>query len=222
MARNGHSAAHGTIRITGSASEYTRRAMRCRLAHVRGCMLWPFEEGRMSRIAIVCALAVLTLSANAADDEICTRLHAFETAPRPLGETGSTRDWIEMRWVGAWMDFDNGWHLECRHSSSNSAAELCGWLIENTSFEFSNYLPIRLLECHDFKFPRPYPNADTWIEKLALFPETGDEHMVLEIALGGHKGDDAIRYSVFVGPAAEQKNRLPPLFPPLDFIGPSD
>lgn len=176
----------------------------------------------MRHVVMGCALAVLTFAANAADDEICTRLHAFETVPQQLGETTSTRDWIEMRWVGAWMDLDNGWHLECRHSSSKSATELCGWLVENTSFEFSNHLPMRILECHEFRFPRPYPNADMWIETIPLFPETGDQHMVLEIALGGHKGDNAVRYSVFLGPAAERRNPLPPLFAPADFVGPTD
>lgn len=173
----------------------------------------------MKWAAIGCALGLLVGSANAEDEGVCSHLRAFETAPRIFAANGTTRDWIEMRWVGLWMDLDNGWHLSCADSGSDAGKKLCGWLIQHTSFEFPDHFPIGILECHGFKFPIPHPISDKWIETLSLFPEQGEQHMKLEIALGGHKGDNAVRYSVFLGPTAEQKNPLPPLFSPTDYVG---
>ena len=121
------------------------------------------------------------------------------------------------------MDFDHGWHLECTHSDTDAAGRLCGWLLKNSPYEFGYYVPLQILECNGFKFPHPYPDMGMWVQSLPIFPASlrndrdYTKHATLEIAFGGHKGNAAIRYSVFEGPAAEQKNPLPPLFPSNDF-----
>lgn len=177
----------------------------------------------MRTLFAVCVAVSMTIAANATDREICKQLAAFETAPRALAVDHTARDWVELRWAGAWLDLDHGWHLECTHSDTDAAGRLCGWLLKNSPYEFGYYVPLQILECSGFKFPRPYPNMGLWVQSLPIFPESlrndrdYTKHALLEIAFGGHNGDNAIRYSVFEGPAAEQKNPLPPLFSAKDF-----
>ena len=170
--------------------------------------------------AVLGLALALTMASAAADDEICSRLSAFEAAPqaRSIDKLVPQRDWIELRWTGAWLS-DEGWGWECTHTDSEASKALCAWLGSNTSMEFHANLPRRILGCHGSQFSRSIGTDTPWIQSISISPETGDEYMLLEIALSGHKGNDAIRYSVFVGPAAEQKNPLPPLFPPSDFTG---
>jgi hypothetical protein len=54
---------------------------------------------------------------------------------------------VDVHWIGTWLDFEHGWHLECHNTSDTAAKALCGWLPGNTSFEFANNLPRRILEC---------------------------------------------------------------------------
>ncbi len=175
----------------------------------------------MKCAAYVCVFAAMIVVANAADDETCGRLKDFEFAAKPAANA-SIRDWIEMRWI-ANLPEDTLYQKECHHSGSEAAAKLCGWLLENSSWEFPGFLPMRILGCHGAKFSDHFEYSPMWIASIGLDPGTTDDRrMVLDVAIGGHKGDSVVRYSVFVGPKAEEENPLPPLFPAKDFLGVND
>jgi hypothetical protein len=173
----------------------------------------------MKRVFLIIALASTLTSAAADNDGICAQLAAFESASLAhKDQSAPRRDWIEFRWTGAWLS-EEGWGWECTHSGSDAAQAFCAWLGPNTSMEFHQYLPRRILACHGSRFSTSIGSMTQWIQTVPIYPEASDEHMLLEIALGGHKGNDVIRYSVFVGPAAEEKQPLPPLIPPSNFTG---
>ena len=173
----------------------------------------------MKWVVLVAAVTSTLFGASAADDEICNRLHQFESASVVATTKGAaSRDWIEFRWTGQWLS-ETGWGWSCTHTNSEASKALCTWLGHNSSIEFHMNLPIRILACYGARLPRDSIQIGTWVSSIQLDPGSGDEYSLLEIAVGSHRGDDVIRYSVFVGPAAEQKYPLPPLFPPADFTG---
>lgn len=132
-----------------------------------------------------------------AQDHICDYVKAFERAPFERDDAGREKyRWIEMHWIGAWMDFDHGFHLECRHSPDNASKAFCAWLIDNTSFEFSEDLPIRILTCHRYRFPdRQGPSFEK--EEFSLYSSASGE-VLLKTNFQGHKKPDAaIRLIVF-------------------------
>lgn len=172
----------------------------------------------MKSAPLILALAS-TLSVAFAGDETCTRLAAFESAPLTQKDKSvSHREWIEFRWTGVWLGED-GWGWQCTHSDSTAATALCGWLGHNTSIEFHQFLPERILACHGTHFSKSMRSKEPWIQIISVEPASRSRHMLLEIALGAHKGDDVIRYSVLPNTASERDYPLPPLFPPEDFTG---
>ena len=107
------------------------------------------------------AFALLFQSAALADDA-CARLQTFERGSftQYPGEPAGRR-WVELHWVGAWLDFEKGWGLECRHSPDKLSADVCEWLLHNTSFEFAEILPKQILRCHGYGFP---PGDRSWAD----------------------------------------------------------
>lgn len=175
----------------------------------------------MKYIAYACVFFAMTFVASAAGDETCARLKSFEFGAKPEAANATVRDWIEMRWMAS-PPANEIFHMECHHSGSNAAGKLCGWLVKNSSWEFPAFLPMRILECHGAKFPAHFEYS-SWIASMDIEPDTLDgRRMMLDVAIGGHKGDNVVRYSVFVGTNAEEKNPLPPLFPSGDFVGMND
>jgi hypothetical protein len=171
-------------------------------------------------MALIAGSTVIPTAAGATEDDLCPELNAFREAPLPPHQT-KERDWVELRWIGTWMG-GSGWHFECRDSGSPSAKRLCGYLKANTSFEFPEHLPIRILECSGFTVPSPYPLMYPWIGSINLgWRDNGHSTWrlpLLEIALGHHKSlPDAVRVSVFKGDADELNSPLPELFLVSDF-----
>jgi hypothetical protein len=185
-------------------------------------MMPPRSPVRALQAVAVIALTTISGTTGAAEDKLCSELIAFREAPMQAHQTRE-RDWVELRWVGTWMDVAVGWHFECRNSGAPAARELCDYLKANTSFEFSDYLPVRFLECSGFTVPSPYPTLYPWIGSVDLGWRATNSHgaerlPLLEIALGHHKSlPDSIRISVFKGDANELNSPLPELFPSSDF-----
>lgn len=145
-------------------------------------------------------------------DELCDRLRSLEWSA-PARPTEPSRRWIEMHWRGHWLDFDRGFGLSCRSSGEPEANALCNWLPEHTSFEFSSVLPMRILECHGYKFPRPFPSWGEWKSEMTV-----GERGLLEINFADLKGETgAIRFSTFAPNHDDATDELPPLtaMPPL-------
>ena len=120
--------------------------------------------------------------------------------------------WIEVHWIGNWLDFDHGWHLECQPSSDNASKAFCNWLLDNTSFEFSENLPLRFMYCHGYRYPAGGTYISGWKSEIDLYSEHVGQ-IVLQINLQGHKQPDAaVRLTVFrEGKDQATENWWPPL-----------
>jgi hypothetical protein len=162
-------------------------------------------------IASAC-LSVVTSAFADAPDDICVKLSAFENAPFDSSANSPRRHWVEVHWIGNWLDLQNGWKLRCDHSADPASGEFCKWLLQNTSFEFADRLPRAMLICHGYHFP-DLTYWDDWRLELPLsFNEITETSTLLQIDLTSHKQpESAVRYSVFAKGADQALNPLPPL-----------
>jgi hypothetical protein len=163
-------------------------------------------EGVVTRIAYVAICAVCLYASHSvaadrshlsADDRICDYLLAYERAPFERDSVGHEKfRWIEVHWIGTWLDIDHGWHLECRRSPDNASNAFCSWLLNNTSFEFDNDLPLRILTCHGYRFS---DWRGIYLSKAeAEFYREDTGQILLQINLEGHKQPDgAVRLTIF-------------------------
>ena len=152
----------------------------------------------------------------AQDDEFCSRLISFETAP--LDETGTEQSrWIELHWRGQWLDLEKGWGLTCVSSPDPAAREFCNWLPRNTSYEFPEVFPISILRCHGFVLPKA-SDWRSWKSEIDLWHAEDRKHeLIIDFAtLEGETG--AVRY-LSVGEDAgdiEIEERPLTAMPPLE------
>jgi hypothetical protein len=82
---------------------------------------------------------------------MCAELARFENAPYAQGERAR---WVELHWVGEWLSAE-GWDVSCRSSGDEAGDRFCGWLLQNTSYEWGQITPNEMLGCHGYRFPRP-------------------------------------------------------------------
>lgn len=165
----------------------------------------------MFRFVLLAICAAFLLPGHSfAQDEICDYVRAFERAPFERDAAGHEKfRWIEVHWIGSWMDFDHGWHLECRPSSDSASKAFCSWLMDNTSFEFSTYLPVRILTCHGYRFPRN-ENIGQWKSEIDLYSENSGQ-ILLQINLEARKKpDQAIRLTVYPRGKDQATEKWPP------------
>ena len=159
-------------------------------------------------------LAVLTISILSScatlpnsNESICSMMDAYEAAPF---EYGQTRRSVTLKWVGDWMDFENGFGKNCEFDNGDLASkELCAWLPDNTSTEFPNGTPISILECYGYEFPSAstwsgwQSNVDIWTQR--------EQPILLEIGFGGTT--DVIRLTVFADGHGTYDDDFVPLIP---------
>jgi hypothetical protein len=157
-------------------------------------------------------LSVVTSAFADAPDDICAKLSAFENAPFDSSANSPRRHWVEVHWIGNWLDLQNGWKLRCDHSADPASGEFCKWLLQNTSFEFADRLPRAMLICHGYHFP-DLTYWDDWRLELPLsFNEITETSTLLQVDLTSHKPpESAVRYSAFAKGADQALNPLPPL-----------
>ena len=162
--------------------------------------------------------AAMVMASAAGAEETCDRIAVFHSAPFDPTVVPLGRRWVEMRWVGGWLDFENGFGLECISSPDEGSKRLCGWLIENTSIEFQTNLPARILECWDYRFPRPLPSWGEWRSQMSHLED--DRWMTLEVDLTEGQGDPpAVRLSSFAMDKDEITVELPNLRPAPELRG---
>jgi hypothetical protein len=61
------------------------------------------------------------------------------------------RHFVEFHWG---QDGDAIFSKGCRHSEDTGSAKFCHWLLDNTSWEFRARLPISILQCFGYGFPK--------------------------------------------------------------------
>ncbi len=71
--------------------------------------------------------------------------------------------------------------------------------------------PMGLLECHGYKFPRPYDRWAGWRTDVPIYSDEGTLTL-LEVRLDGFEGETgAIRLSVFGANEDDATQQLPPI-----------
>ncbi len=152
------------------------------------------------------------ISISARADTLCDHLRRYE---RASFEDNSSNDglpdrWVELHWVGFWMDFDRGFGKACVHSEDKESRDLCSWLIKNSSTEFPTYLPFSILECYGYDFPRPYPDWAQWKSQIDILSK---RWLTLDVDFTGWETETgAIRLGVYGDEDSPWEDR-PPLAP---------
>jgi hypothetical protein len=166
-----------------------------------------------SRTLLAALTLLLTGGEAIARDRLCEYLRAFERAPFESVAGKLQPRWIDVHWIGIWLDLDKGWHLECRPSEALASHAFCNWLRDNTSFEFSDDLALRILTCHGYRFPEW---RDIWLGRTYVgfyLPSAGQ--YLLDIDLRDRQDPDrAIRLAIFPPQRDEATDKLPPLINP--------
>jgi hypothetical protein len=139
-------------------------------------------------------------SASPMVNPICDRLKQF------IPQGGARRVWIEVRWSGQGIG-DPRYGMQCTRSDK-SATELCEWVVKNSSWEFPHALPMRILECVGYTFPRPFTGWKKWDAVIPVKWSTGG-YSLLELNFS--ESTSALRFSGFALGQDERSERLPPL-----------
>lgn len=108
----------------------------------------------MNRFRVILITGSLAFSTQAqAADQICAQLKTFVKDQIAEKAEPAPRHWVEFHWE---IDPDPNafWSWGCRPSEDLSSKRFCAWLMENTSREFRNMLPVRVLRCMGYRFPR--------------------------------------------------------------------
>jgi hypothetical protein len=156
-------------------------------------------------LMLVCLLVALPVRAAAEEDELCTRLRAFQEASFDKDREGKPiRRAIEFHWIGGWMDFEGGFGNRCLYFGTAPGMALCAWLPENTSTEFPSILPMRVLGCYGWKIPAYANDFDVRTGSFRITTDAqghnlkeADRYLQLEIDMRFRKkAHTAIRLSV--------------------------
>ena len=157
------------------------------------------------RFLLTVLLVLLSAPAWAEEDELCAHLRAFRAAPFEKDAEGKPlRRSIELHWIGAWLDLENGFGKQCRDGGTTPGRVLCAWLPENTSTEFQANLPMDILRCYGWKIPAYAIDFDIRKGSFEIRRdekgrevEDDDRYLLLEIDMRARKkAHTAIRLSV--------------------------
>jgi hypothetical protein len=159
---------------------------------------------------LLIALA-LSSAAPAAPDRTCAEVAAFHMAKFDSAVEPKGRRWVELHWIGGWLDFDHGWGFRCRHSPDAASSQLCNWLVHHTSYEFSQSSPKRILSCFGYRFPRMSMWGE-WKSDIDILDH--QRWLKLEIDFATLKGETgAIRLSSFAKDRDDALVEMPSLGP---------
>jgi hypothetical protein len=163
----------------------------------------------MSLLLIAALAAAAPVGPTSGD--LCDQLRAFHTAAFDDSVEPHGRRWIELHWVGRWMDFDRGWGFKCQHSPDQASSSLCAWIIGHVSYEFPATAPKRILTCYGYQFPR-HDKWAGWKSDISLLDR--NRWLKLEIDFATLAGDErAIRLSSFAKDQDDALVELPPISP---------
>jgi hypothetical protein len=139
---------------------------------------------RLAFLTVLAGMATATSLANARQrDAICNQLRSFEAAPFARGADGkpAARS-VAFFWSGDWLI---GGSLGCRRKKTDSASvDFCSYLGMNTNQEFRGQLPIRILTCFGYRFPRgAFSEWGPWVAEIRDLGRQGDRSVTLKIDL---------------------------------------
>ena len=162
------------------------------------------------RMEWACGALALLISSCAtlinSDSQICSQIRNYEKAPFAQGQT---RRSVTLKWVGGWMDFENGFGKGCLREDDAASVTLCKWLVENTSTEFPQTTPKSILRCYGHRFPRS-TNWGSWQSSIDIWGQA-EQPILLEVDL---KDDRSVRITVFEDGHGTYDNDFIPLIQP--------
>lgn len=130
-----------------------------------------------------------------ASDAICGQLEEFAKGQESEKADPMPRHWAEFHW-GIDPDPNTFWSWGCRNSNDASSKVLCGYLMDHTSREFRNMLPIRILKCWGYRFPDDAGFGWRVRDGQILHQRKNGSWLVMDIAANGlEPGESAIRIS---------------------------
>jgi hypothetical protein len=132
----------------------------------------------------------MAAQANAAD-QLCQELKDFVRAQEAETADPMPRHWVEYHWG---IDPHAIWSWGCRDSKDASSKEFCGFLLDNTSREFRNQLPIRVQQCFGYRFPRQASGGWHMNEGEVRHQLKNGSWIVMELtSIGLQPGESAVR-----------------------------
>jgi hypothetical protein len=160
----------------------------------------------MRKLVFAAVASALLQTPARADTDFCAHLNSFIRAPFPA----SSREQPVARSIEFyWLPGDILPNVQCRHGGIAEGTKFCGWLIENTSREFSEMLPESVLKCEGFAFPL-VPNVEDWKATYSFVDDVSQRWMILEVRRGQENMEyDAIRVSVLPDGQDSAMNPLP-------------
>jgi hypothetical protein len=160
----------------------------------------------MRKVAFAAVAFALLQTPASADTDFCVHLNSFIRAPFPTPSGGKP---VARSIEFFWLPGDLLPNVQCQHDGIREGAKFCGWLIENTSREFSEMLPESVLKCEGFGFP-PVPNVEDWKATYSIVDDVSLRWMILEVRRGQENTRyDAIRVSVLPDGQDSAMNPLP-------------
>lgn len=170
-------------------------------------------------ISTVTSMLCWSVVANA-KDELCKKLHSFVADQKAETADPAPRHWVEFHW-GINPDPNTFWSVGCLHSSDLSSKQFCGWLLDHTSREFSNFLPIRIQQCMGFSFPKNRKNE--WhLTDGEIRHDIKDGWLVLEMTTRDlQPGESALRISYDTIDVKFEPDELPPIKPAMCGVEPN-
>ena len=146
--------------------------------------------------AILGAMFSVGFAAQAsAADMLCAQLDKFVVDQEAETAEPMPRHWVEFHW-GIDPDPNSFWSWGCRHSKDLSSAGFCNYLMDNTSREFRNRLPLQVLKCLGYRFPDQAWSG--WKVQDGMFEHQrkNGSWLVMEIVSKGlQPGEMAVRIS---------------------------
>jgi hypothetical protein len=147
-------------------------------------------------ISFLGVLTSLLLAGHArASGSLCEELEKFAKDQEAERANPMRRHWVEFHW-GIDPDPNTFWSWGCRHSDDSFSKQFCGYLMENTSREFRNTLPIRVLKCWGYRFPKDAGHGWHVGEGHFTHERKNGSWLVMDIAsFNLQQGELAVRFS---------------------------
>lgn len=152
-------------------------------------------------------------------DTLCDHFRRYVQAPFEPGISpdGLPDRWVELHWVGFWLDFDRGFGKTCVHTQDTESGDLCTWLLKHSSTEFPDTLPFGILECYGYSFRAEASTSwSQWKAQISITVEIVTDRfrtVALDVDFTGWKSETgAIRLSVYADEDSPWEDR-PPLAP---------
>jgi hypothetical protein len=168
----------------------------------------------MKVLRLVWALSSLALVTPAnASDRLCQELEKLVKDQEAEKADPMPRHWVEFHW-GIDPDPDTFWSWGCRHAADSSSKHLCAYLVDNTSREFRNTLPLRIQQCMGYRLPEQAWSGWRVNDGVIEHQRQNGSWLVMEIVSQGlQAGESAVRISYETVDRKLEPDELEPVKP---------